>query len=129
MKLMFKPGDLKEYRRTVMTADLASFHGKMVHKVCSTFALARDIEWTSRQFVIEMRDEDEEGVGTFIHIDHRSPAFEGEEIIFNGRIEEINGNELVCTVDAKVGDRIIAKAKTGQKIIKLEKLKNIFSKT
>ena len=53
---------------------LQRFSGKVVHPVCATFALARDIEWTTRQFVLQMRDDDEEGIGTMLTIDHRSPA-------------------------------------------------------
>lgn len=128
MKMIFKHGDRKEYRRRVTSLDFAAFHGNVVHEVCSTFALARDIEWTTRQFVLEMRDEDEEGVGTFVNIDHRRPAFEGEEILFEAIVEAINGNELVCSVQARVGNRVVADAKTGQKILKREKLRKIFSK-
>lgn len=128
MKQLFKVGDLKQYRNTVVAADLASFHGKIVHPVCATFSLARDIEWTTRQFVLEMRDEDEEGVGTFIEIKHKAPAFEGEEIIYNGYIDQINGMEIICSVDAKVGDRMIAVATTGQKILKRDKIKALFLK-
>src|SRR5688572_4911265 len=126
MKQLYKPGDTKEYRRTVTAADLASFHGTVVHPVCATFALARDIEWTTRQFVLDMREEDEEGIGTFIRVDHKGPAFEGEEIIYIGAIDKVEGAEIVCSVHARVGERTIALALTGQKILKREKLKLLF---
>lgn len=128
MRTIFNHGDRKEYRHTVTRADFAVFHGEVVHPVCSTFALARDIEWTTRQFVLEMRDADEEGIGTFVSIEHVNPAFEGEEIIFSGYIEKLSGNELICAVEARVNDRIIARAKTGQKILKREKIRLIFER-
>jgi fluoroacetyl-CoA thioesterase len=126
MKETFKPGDSKEYKRVVQAQDVAAFHGEVVHPVCSTFSLARDIEWTTRQFVLEMKEESEEGVGTFLTVEHKGPAFVGEEILFKGKIEQINGHELICSYEAHVGSRLIAVGKTGQKILKKEKIDKLF---
>lgn len=128
MKSIFRIGDKKEYRKIVAADDVAAFHGKVVHRVCSTFALARDVEWTTRQFVLEMKEDDEEGVGTFLTIHHRSPAFVGEQIEFCGTVDELNDHELICVFEAKVGDRLIATGKTGQKILKKEKINLLFRK-
>src|SRR5712672_2831361 len=126
MKLVFKPGDKKVYNRVVTEADLASFKGEALHPVCATFSLARDFEWSSRLFFLEMKEENEEGVGTMLSIDHKNPAFVGEEILFVATAEKIERNELICSIEAKVGDRIIATGKTGQKMLKKEKLKALF---
>ena len=126
MKLIFKAGDTKEHRSVVKPHDIASFHGQMVHEVYSTFALAREIEWTTRQFVLEMKEEHEEGIGTFLQIRHEGPAFVGEEIIFLGIYEGLQDNELVCSFEARVGRRMVARGKTGQKILTLEKIRSIF---
>jgi predicted thioesterase len=126
MKSIFKPGDFKQYRFTVQPADVAAFHGAVVHPVCATFTLAREIEWTTRQFVLDMRDEDEEGVGTFLSIDHKSPAFPGEQVVITARVESLSGNELICTYEARVDDRVIAEGKTGQKILSRKKLNALF---
>jgi fluoroacetyl-CoA thioesterase len=89
--------------------------------------LTREVEWTTRQFVLDMKDEDEEGIGTFVTLNHRGPAFVGEEIAVRGIVLEINGHELICSYEAKVGDRLIADGTTGQKIFKKEKLAQLFS--
>jgi fluoroacetyl-CoA thioesterase len=128
MKQIFTTGDQKTYKKIVTVADFASFQGKVVHEVCGTFSLARDMELTTRLFVLEMRDEDEEGIGTFVHVNHHNPAFEGEEIFFTGTIDEIKGNELICSVAAYVQERLIATGKTGQKILKREKIKQLLAK-
>ncbi len=127
MKHIFKTGDTRRYHSVVKPGDVAAFHGVVVHGVCSTFALARDVEWTTRQFVLDMKDENEEGVGTFLEIRHVSPAFVGEEIIFTGIFESFSGNELICAFEARVKDRLIASGRTGQKILTLEKIKSIFA--
>ncbi len=126
MKNIFKKGDVKIFRKKVVEADQAIFQGELLHPVCSTFALARDFEWSSRLFFIEMKDADEEGVGTSLHIQHKSPAFVGEEVVFTATVEEINGMELVCGIEARVIDRLIAVGKTGQKMFKKGKLSSIF---
>ncbi|MBY0434412.1 MAG: hypothetical protein K2U26_09905 [Cyclobacteriaceae bacterium] len=128
MKNIFKTGDTKTFHRTVQKEDQAIFHGELLHAVCSTFALARDFEWSSRLFFLEMKEEDEEGVGTFLQIDHKSPAFVGEEIHFTATVEEIRGMELICSIQALVNNRLIATGKTGQKMLKKERLARIFTK-
>ena len=128
MKLVFKVGDKKAYKKVVTPADLAAFHGEVLHAVYSTFSLARDFEWSSRLFFIEMKEDHEEGVGTFLSIEHRSPAFEGEEIVVTATIIKIQGNELTCAIEATTGDRVIAVGTTGQKMLRKEKLKEIFTK-
>jgi predicted thioesterase len=64
MKHLFKQGDVKRYSKVVSIDELASFESGTVHEVYSTFALARDAEWSGRLFVLEMKEEDEEGIGT-----------------------------------------------------------------
>lgn len=126
MKHIFKAGDMKKHRFVVKPEDFAQFQGSVVHEVCSTFALAREIEWTTRQFALAIKDEDEEGVGTFLEIYHIAPAFAGDEIVFSGIFEGLAENELTCSFEAHAGGRLIAYGKTGQKILKREKIKSIF---
>lgn len=126
MKNIFNIGDTKTYRTVVKPEDQAIFHGNVLHSVCSTFALSRDIEWSSRLFFIEMLEENEEGVGTHLSIDHYSPAFVGEELVITATVLKIEGNELICDIVVKVGDRLIAKGKTGQRMLKKERLNKLF---
>ncbi len=112
----------------VTEADLASFNGEALHPVCATFSLARDFEWSSRLFFLEMKEPDEEGVGTFLSIDHKSPAFVGETITFIATVLKIREHELTCTIEARIGDRIVATGTTGQKMLKKTKLKKLFTR-
>lgn len=123
----FKEGDTKTFNKTVSQEDIAAFDGSTVHQVCSTFSLARDIEWTSRLFVLDMIEEDEEGIGTQLTIDHLSPALVGSELEITAKIKEIDGNHLICSYIASVKGRIVAKGITGQKILKRKRIKEIFS--
>jgi fluoroacetyl-CoA thioesterase len=123
----FKVGDKKTFERTVRAEDTAIFESGTVHSVYATFALARDAEWCSRLFVLEMKEEQEEGIGTFINVKHLSPALIDDTVLFEACIDELKGNEVNCSFVAKVGDRLVAEGRTGQKILSKEKLERLFS--
>lgn len=126
MRNIFKPGDQKIFIRTVMASDTASFDSGMVHPVYATFALARDAEWCCRLFVIEMKEADEEGIGTMVSVNHLSPALLNEEVTFTAIVKSILNNEIICTYTAYVANRKIAEGEQAQKILKKEKLEKIF---
>lgn len=127
MKNPFQIGDKKTFTRVVRAEDSASFEGNNVHPVYATFGVTRDAEWCSRLFVLEMKNEDEEGIGTFVDVKHVSPALVGETVIFEATLEEVKDHAVNCTFTATVEDRVIATGRTGQKVIRKEKLEQIFS--
>ena len=126
MKQVFQIGDVQTYMHLVTDADTARFPSGEVHAVYSTFALARDAEWSGRLFVLEMKEDDEEGIGTGITVEHASPALVGQEVTFTATLREVNGNEVVTDYAALVGDRLVAKGQQRQKILKREKLDRLF---
>ncbi len=126
MKDVLKIGDKQQYKRVVTQHDLASFLGETMHPVYATFALARDAEWTSRQFAVKTSDEDEEGIGTLLVINHLGPAFVSDEVVFTATVEKLERNEIICSYEAIVGNRLIATGKTGQKILKRDRIREMF---
>ncbi len=126
MKNLFKVGDKKYFTKTVGVNETATFESGQVHPVYATFALGKDAEWSSRLFVLEMKEEDEEGIGTFLTIYHQSPALVGQEVTFEAEIIKLEKNNIECKYVAKVGDRVVANGETGQKILKKEKVNKLF---
>ncbi|MDX5418576.1 MAG: hypothetical protein LPK09_05115 [Hymenobacteraceae bacterium] len=124
---MIKTGDTRTYVKHVTAADFARFDDGLVHAVCSTFSLAQAAEWAGRLFVLEMKGEDEEGIGTSLTINHKGPAFEGEEVRIVATLKRHEGNEVICSFEARVGDRLVADGETGQKILKKEKLAKVLA--
>ncbi|MFT6054198.1 MAG: putative thioesterase [Roseivirga sp.] len=120
-------GQTKTHRYKVREEDFASFESVIVHSVVSTFALGREMEWASRLFAIEMREKEEEGIGTFLEIRHLSPAIKGADLIIKAKLTGIVNNEIVCEVEVLQGERIIANGRTGQKMVKTTKLMQIFT--
>lgn len=125
MKKIFKEGDKKYFEKKVTETDLATFPSGEVHPFYSTFALTRDAEWSSRLFVLDIKEADEEGIGTFVEIYHQSPALIGELVIFEATVEKLEKNEVICAIMATTADRIIANGRTGQKVIKIDRLEKI----
>ncbi len=127
MKNTFKIGDKKQYTKVVKANETATFESGQVHPVYATFALGKDAEWCSRLFVLEMKEEDEEGIGTFLTVYHQSPAMVGLEVVFEAEITQLEKNSIICKYTATVGERLIAKGETGQKIVKKEKINSLFN--
>ena len=125
VKNPFIPGDIKVYTKVVQSTEIAAFESGMVHPLYATFYLTKDAEWSTRLFVLEMKEEDEEGIGTFIEVYHRSPVLVGSSVDFYATLEEVQGNAIICSFIAKVGDRVIADGRTGQKILKKAKLNEV----
>jgi fluoroacetyl-CoA thioesterase len=122
MKNIFEVGHTMSLVHTVEQADLATFETGNVHPFYSTFALGRDAEWACRQFVLQMKEADEEGIGTFLNIRHKSPAMLGDSVEFIATVSLLEGHQIDCSFVAKVGERIVAEGEQGQKILKKEKL-------
>jgi len=122
MKNIFEVGHTISLVHIVEQADLATFETGNVHPFYSTFSLGRDAEWTCRQFVLQMKEDDEEGIGTFLNIRHKSPALLGDTVEFIATVSLLEGHQIDCSFVAKVGDRIVAEGEQGQKILKKEKL-------
>ena len=126
MKNLPQVGEQRQYLIQVQPSDTATFASGQVHPVYATFAVARDAEWVCRLFVLEMKEEAEEGIGTFVTVEHRGPALIGQTVDFTATIESITGNHIICTYEARVGERLVASGRQGQKILKKERISQLF---
>ena len=127
MKNIFKVGDVMKLQHLVVDSDLATFKNDNVHPFFSTFALGREAEWVCRQFVLQMKDDDEEGIGTFLNIRHISPAFLGDTVEFIATVSVLEGPKIDCSFEVRVGDRVVAVGEQGQKILKKEKVERLIN--
>lgn len=120
---VFTIGDIKEHSFVVDEKDTAQFQGKELHPVCSTYKLGKEMEWSSRLFMLDIIDDHEEGVGTMLHIEHLSPAFVGERVDIRAIWKSFEQKVLLCDIEVSVGDRMVARGATGQKLLSKEQLK------
>jgi predicted thioesterase len=104
---------------------LAEFETGIVHPFYGTFALGRDVEWACRQFVLDCKEEHEEGIGTFLNIQHHSPAKLGQEVLIQATLQEWEGHSMVCSFEVNVAERLVASGTQGQKILSKEKVQRL----
>lgn len=126
MKRLFEPGAIQTYTRVVTDQDIAAFDAGSVHPVYATFSLARDAEWTGRLFVLAMKEADEEGIGTGLTIEHKSPALLGQTVLFTATLWAVEGHEVITDYEATVHGRIIARGRQWQKILKKVRIEQLF---
>ena len=69
-----------------------------------------------------MKEDDEEGIGTFLNITHKSPALLGDDVEIRATLTELEGNTVNCSFVVMVSDRLVAEGSQGQKILKKEKV-------
>ena len=127
MKNPFSIGAKKVFETTVTEAKLAAFDAGEVHPVYSTFALGKDVEWACRLFVLEMKEDGEEGVGSYLSIQHLYPAPLHSEVRIEATLEEVNGNEVICSYQAFANGKMIAKGSQTQKVLNLARFRKLIS--
>ena len=64
-----------------------------------------------------MKEPGEEGVGTFLSIEHKYPAPQGSKVRIEASVDQINGNEIICSYEVYANGYLIATGRQGQKII------------
>ncbi len=122
-------GETRQHTFVVRPEDVASFQGETVHDVCATYTLAREIEYASRLFVLELKEEQEEGIGTELTVRHISPAFPGETVTIVATLDTLTDRDVICSYVARVGDRVVARGTTGQKVLPRERIRALFEHT
>ena len=72
-----------------------------------------------------MKEDDEEGIGTFLNIQHKSPAMLGDTVCISAKVIRMEGNSIDCEFSIYVGERIVAVGTQGQKILKKDRVKQL----
>ena len=121
-----RPGLLPGLRvelSVVVTPEMCPhFDGRLHHPVCATWTLVNHMEVAGRRLLEPYLDENEEGVGAHISIDHRSPAPIGSEIGVSAEVESLAHNRLVTKMLAWCGERLLATGKFVQVVLEKERL-------
>jgi len=71
-----------------------------VHPVYSTWSMVRHMELACRKIILPYLEADEEAVGYSISVTHLAPTPVGMRVTVTARLQQIDGNRIVCTVEA-----------------------------
>ena len=74
MKNTLQVGQLAEVTITVTEDMCPAFDGIIVHRVYSTWSMAHHMELAARKILAPHLEEEEEGIGSHLSIDHLAPA-------------------------------------------------------
>jgi len=125
MKYGFVPGIVREVSIRVTEDMCPAFDGVVIHRVYSTWSVAHHFEVAARKVLVDFLEPDEEAVGSHLSVDHLAPCPVGRTVRLRAELVEIGGGhhaKVVCEVEAYDGDRLLAKGKQIQVVMKREHL-------
>jgi predicted thioesterase len=104
MRAGLKPGAVAQVEVVVTREMVAEFEDVgLVHPVYSTWAMVRHMEQASRKLVLPYLEPEEEAVGYAVSVTHLAPTPVGMRVTVTARLEQIEGNRVVCAVEAHNG--------------------------
>jgi len=101
MKPGLVPGAAGEVSVIVTPAMLAWFEELgVVHPVYATWAMVRHMELASRKVILPFLEPDEEAVGHTVTVTHFAPTPLGMRVTVRAVLLHVNGNRIICGVEA-----------------------------
>jgi fluoroacetyl-CoA thioesterase len=110
---------------TVTDAMQPRFDGSIVHPVCSTWDLAHQFEIAARKALVPHLEANEEGIGANLSIDHCAPAPLGREVVVTATVTKIDKTTVVCSIEGKCGESVVATGEQKQRIFPIEIVERI----
>lgn len=129
MKDGFVPGIVREIHAEVTDDMCPAFDGVVVHRVYATWSMVHHMEIAARRVLVDYLDDDEEGIGARVCVDHHAPALVGTVVTVRAELTDIRHNRAVCRVTAWDGDRLLGEGEQVQVILKKDKLTQVFERS
>ncbi|ART76666.1 thioesterase [Sutcliffiella horikoshii] len=107
---------------TVTNKMFAQFEGELVHPVYSTAMMVYHMEWASRQIILEVLEETEEGMGAEVKVKHLAPATEGTVLTIEATVVGLKKNFIITKVQIFSKDRVIGEGEVTQVILPKSKI-------
>jgi predicted thioesterase len=128
VKADFKPGIVRQLQVQVTEDMCPAFDGVVVHPVYATWSMVHHMEIAARKVLVDFLEDDEEGIGARISVDHRSPAPVGTTVTVRAELTEIHNNRVICRVTAWDDDRLIGQGEQVQVVLKKDRIKRLFER-
>ncbi len=125
MKSGLVPGLSAEITARVTPEMCPHFDGMMKHPVCATWTIVNLMEVAGRKLLEPFLDEQEEGVGAHITVDHRAPAPIGTSLRVRAEVESATHRRLTARVVALHGEVHVAEGRFVQIILPKNHLREI----
>ena len=113
----------------VTEAMCPAFGGVVVHRCYSTWSAVHHMEIAARKVLVDFLEDDEEGVGAHISVDHIAACRVGKTVRIRAVLTEFDGRRVVCKVEAFDGDRLLAEGKQVQVVMDKNKIKKMIERS
>jgi len=133
MKPTLQVGNAADVTITVTREMCPAFDSVVVHYVYSTWSMAHHMELAARAVLAPHLDEDEEGIGSHLSIDHIAPTPMGHTVRVHAEATELSESTLVCDITAyhvhrDGSESVVGRGKQVQRVLPKEKLRAIIER-
>ena len=128
MKTSLQVGQAADVTITVTEDMCPAFDEIVVHRVYSTWSMAHHMELAARKVLAPHLEEDEEGIGSHLSIDHLAPAPVGHDVRVHAEAIEVDDEGVVCEVTAWDGDRLLGRGRQVQRVLPKSVLQRIIDR-
>ena len=102
----------------IVTEDMCpAFDGIIVHRVYSTWSMAHHMELAARKILAPHLEDDEEGIGSHLSIDHLAPAPVGHEVTIRAEAIKVDETGVVCGIKVWDGNRLLGQGQQVQRVL------------
>ncbi len=122
-----KVGAKHSIQITVTEDMFAQFEGKMVHPVYSTATMVYHMEWVSRQMILGILSEGEEGMGAEVKVKHLAPATEGSILTLDATVVSRKKNFIITSVLIHSHEKVVGEGEVTQVILPKRKIEQMIS--
>jgi predicted thioesterase len=133
MKPSLKIGNTDEVTMLVTDDMCPAFDGVIVHHVYSTWSMAHHMELAARKVLAPHLENHEEGIGSYLSIEHVAPTPAGHRVRVVAEAVEIGPTTLVCDViayhvHADGHETIVGRGRQVQRVLPKAKLKQLIER-
>lgn len=132
MKPGFTPGLFREVFVEVTEAMCPAFDGVIVHRCYSTWSAAHHFELAARKVLVDFLEDDEEGVGSHVSVDHLAPCGLGRTVRVRAELTEVIQERhvrVVCSLTAHDGNRLLARGRQVQVVMNKQYLERYIERS
>ncbi|MCH2133169.1 MAG: hypothetical protein MK116_05400 [Phycisphaerales bacterium] len=117
MKPTLQIGQTADVTVTVTEDMCPAFDGIVVHRVYSTWSMAHHMELAARKVLAPHLEENEEGIGAHLSIDHLAPAPVGQVVRVHAEATDVDEAGVTCEVTAWDGQRLLGRGRQVQRVL------------
>lgn len=127
MKPGLQVGDQAILEVIVTPEMYAQFEEKVIHPVYSTFWMVHHMEFAARKLILPYLEEVEEGIGSGVTVQHRSPTPAGQKVTVIATVTELVGTKIEASVQVKNEQGLAGEGKVNQVILPKETIAKMFN--